>query len=72
MASTFAIHATQHWTFQLVLLGGRMQLEGWWDHSGALQDDRLLCSAWMEPQQDPQTVAHALMEHPSCALPAAA
>jgi len=28
MISSFAIDANQRWTFQLVLLGGRTQLEG--------------------------------------------
>lgn len=69
MASTFAIHARQDWTFQLVLLGGRTQLEGWCAPGGSAPDGPMLCSAWLEPQQDPQSVAHALIEHPSCALP---
>ena len=68
MASTFAIHARQHWTFQLVLLGGRTQLEGWCDPAGP-QQDSLRCSAWLDPLQDPQTVAQGLIDHPSCALP---
>jgi hypothetical protein len=68
MASTFAIHDRQHWTFQLVLLGGRTQLEGWCDRDDAEQDD-LHCSAWLDPQEDPQTVAYGLIAHPSCALP---
>jgi hypothetical protein len=68
MASTFAIHARQHWTFQLVLHGGRTQLEGWCESPGE-QETSLRCSAWLDPQQDPRSVAHDLMEHPSCALP---
>ena len=68
MVSTFAIHARRHWTFQLVLLGGRTQLEGWCEPEGA-PDPQLRCSAWLDPLEDPRSVAHALMEHPSCALP---
>jgi len=68
MASTFAIQARQHWTFQLVLLGGRTQLEGWCDPADP-QQDNLHCSAWLDPLEDPQTVAHGLITHPSCALP---
>ena len=28
MASSFEIHARHHWSFQLVLMGSRLQLEG--------------------------------------------
>ena len=70
MASTFAISAREHWTFQLVLLGGRTQLEGWCD-SGEPQQERLHCSAWLDPLEDPQTVAQGLIDHPRCALAAA-
>jgi len=28
MASSFEIHGSRYWTFQLVLLGSRLQLEG--------------------------------------------
>jgi hypothetical protein len=68
MASTFAIHARQDWTFQLVLLGGRTQLEGWCGPADP-QQEALHCSTWLDPQEDPQTVAHGLIEHPRCALP---
>ena len=67
MISSFAIDANQRWTFQLVLLGGRTQLEGWCERAGQ-QQMPLRCSTWLEPQEDPQTVAHTLMEHPRCAL----
>ena len=60
MASTFEIQARQRWTFQLVLLGSRLQLEGWCDD--------VRCTAWVQPQEAPRDVAHALMEHPSCCL----
>jgi len=39
MASTFEIQARQRWTFQLVLLGSRLQLEGWCDD--------VRCTAWV-------------------------
>jgi hypothetical protein len=71
MASTFAIHARQDWTFQLVLLGGRTQLEGWCDAAGA-NEAALQCSTWLDPQDDPHAVAHGLIVQPRCALPAAA
>ncbi|MFM2079425.1 MAG: hypothetical protein RLZZ219_107 [Cyanobacteriota bacterium] len=68
MASTFAIQARQRWTFRFVLHGGRTQLEGWCDQLGE-RDAPLHCSAWLDPLQDPRTVAHALIDHPSCAVP---
>ena len=71
MASTFAIHERQHWIFQLVLLGGRTQLEGRCEPPAPGGGD-LRCSAWLEPLDDPQAVAYDLIAHPSCALPAAA
>jgi hypothetical protein len=67
MAGTFEIHGRQHWTFQLVLLGARLQLEGWCEAAPTAAEG-LHCSAWMDPLQDPHDVAHALIEHPSCAL----
>ena len=67
MASTFDIHARQHWTFQLVLFGGQAQLEGWCHPSE--QEDSLHCSAWLHPLEDPQTVAQGLIDHPRCARP---
>jgi hypothetical protein len=62
MASTFVIHACRDWTFQLVLLGSRLQLEGWCD------DEYSHCSAWVEPTQTPHDVADLLMRQPSCCL----
>jgi len=63
MASSFEIHARQHWSFQLVLMGGRLQLEGCRDG-----EEPLRCSTWLEPLDAPYDVAHELMAHPSCAL----
>ena len=60
MASTFEIQARQRWTFPLVLLGSRLQLEGWCDH--------VRCAASVHPRETPRHVAHTLMEHPSCCL----
>lgn len=71
MASCFAIHARHDWTFQLVLLGGRTQLEGWCEPAD-VQPGELHCSTWLDPQEDPQTVAQGLIDHPRCALPAEA
>jgi hypothetical protein len=62
MASTFVIHARRDWTFQLVLLGSRLQLEGWCD------GDPSRCSAWVDPTQTPHDVADQLMRQPSCCL----
>jgi hypothetical protein len=62
MASTFVIHARHDWIFQLVLLGSRLQLEGWCD------DECCHCSAWMEPTDAPHDVAEQLMRQPSCCL----
>ncbi|MCP9890006.1 hypothetical protein KBY57_02880 [Cyanobium sp. Aljojuca 7D2] len=62
MASTFVIHARRDWTFQLVLLGSRLQLEGWCD------GDPNRCSAWVDPTQTPHDVADQLMRQPSCCL----
>ena len=62
MASTFVIHARCDWTFQLVLLGGRLRLEGW---SDGLEG---CCSTWMQPTEAPHEVAEHLMRHPSCCL----
>jgi hypothetical protein len=67
MASTFEIHASRHWTFQLVLLGSRLQLEGWCDPPDA-DGTVLRCTAWVDPLQAPSDVAHSLMRQPSCCL----
>ena len=63
MASSFEIHARHHWSFQLVLMGSRLQLEGRRDG-----EEPLRCSTWLEPQDTPLDVAHELMAHPSCAV----
>jgi hypothetical protein len=67
MASTFVIHARRDWTFQLVLLGSRLRLEGWCDgpDGWGIAD---ACSAWMQPTDAPQEVAEQLMRRPSCCL----
>ena len=67
MASSFSIHARQNWTFQLVLLGSRLRLEGCRAASGP-GDEPLHCSTWLQPQDAPYDVAHVLMEHPSCCV----
>ena len=67
MASSFEIHARQHWTFQLVLMGGRLQLEGCRVGSGP-SEEPLRCSTWLEPLDAPYDVAHELMAHPSCCV----
>lgn len=67
MATTFTVNSRRRWTFQLVLLGARLQLEGWSEPFGC-PEEPLRCSAWMEPLQDPRDVAHALIERPRCAL----
>jgi hypothetical protein len=63
MASNFEIHARQHWTFQLVLLGSRLRLEGC--RQGA---EPLHCSTWLQPLDPPYDVAHELMAHPTCCI----
>jgi hypothetical protein len=67
MASSFSIHARQDWTFQLVLLGSRLRLEGCRAASGP-GDEPLHCSTWLQPQDAPYDVAHELMAHPSCCV----
>jgi len=64
MASTFVIHDRRDWTFQLVLLGSRLQLEGWCEgETGPLR-----CSAWLGPLEDPHAVADTLIRQPRCCL----
>ena len=63
MASSFEIHARQHWSFQLVFLGSRLRLEGC--RQGP---EPLHCSIWLQPQDTPYDVAHELMAHPSCCV----
>ena len=63
MASSFSIQARQHWTFQLVLLGSRLCLEGRCEGPEPLQ-----CSTWLQPQDAPFDVAHELIAHPSCCV----
>ena len=67
MASSFEIHARSHWSFRLVLLGSRLQLEGcrW---ASAPGDEALHCSTWLDPLDTPFDRAHELMEHPHCCL----
>ena len=48
MASSFEIHARRHWSFRLVLLGSRLQLEGCREAVGP-GDEILTCSLWLEP-----------------------
>ena len=67
MVSRFEIHARQHWSFQLVLLGSRLCLEGRRD-AAAPGDEPLQCSTWLQPQDAPYDVAHQLMAHPSCCV----
>lgn len=62
MACTFVIHGRRDWTFQLVLLGSRLLLEGWSDEEFSKS------SAWVHPWQAPREVADALMRQPSCCL----
>ncbi|WP_398328507.1 hypothetical protein [Vulcanococcus sp.] len=66
-SSSFAIHARHHWTFQLVLLGSRLRLEGCCD-SAEPDGEPLHCSTWLEPLDAPRDVANALIEHPSCCV----
>lgn len=67
MASTFVIHARRDWTFQLVLLGSRLRLEGWCDGPDGWGADGC-CNAWLQPTDSPQEVAEQLMRRPSCSL----
>ena len=67
MANRFEIESRGHWTFQLVLLGSRLQLEGYYEWADGCGEP-LRCSAWMTPQDAPHDVAHALIAHPRCCL----
>ena len=60
MRSLFTLPGQDNWTFRLVLLGGRMQLEG---ESGELR-----CNAWLSPQESPLETAYQLIRRPSCCL----
>ena len=62
MARTFEIHAKRTWTFQVVLEGSRLRLEGWCDGVEGS------CSAWMQPTDVPQAIADGLIQRPSCCL----
>ena len=67
MASGFEIQARRHWTFQLVLLGSRLMLEGWSEPS-APGEEPLRCSTWLHPLEAPSDVAHGLIAQPRCCL----
>jgi hypothetical protein len=67
MASSFHIQAREHWTFRLVLLGSRLQLEGCRNPEQP-GDEPLHCSTWLQPHDTPYDVAHQLMAHPCCCL----
>ena len=64
MASSFEIHARQHWSFQLVLLGSRLRLEVC-RNAELPGDEPLHCSTWLQPQDTPYDLAHELMANPS-------
>jgi hypothetical protein len=49
MASSFEIHARRHWSFRLVLLGSRLQLEGCREAAGP-GDEILTCSPGLSPR----------------------
>ena len=70
MANSFEIQAREHWSFRLVMLGSRLQLEGCRQASRP-GDEELHCSAWLTPSDTPYDVAHELMTHPTCCLTAA-
>ena len=70
MANSFDIQSRDYWSFRLVLLGARLQLEGCRQSTTPGQES-LHCSTWLDPQDTPYDVAHELMAHPSCCLPAA-
>ena len=70
MANSFDIQSREYWSFRLVLLGARLQLEGCRQSTTPGQES-LHCSTWLDPQDTPYDVAHELMAHPSCCLPAA-
>jgi len=67
MASSFDIQAGSHWYFQLVLLGSRLQLEGYRE-ANTPHEEALHCSTWLDPQDTQYDVAHGLMQHPRCCL----
>ena len=60
MKNLFTLPGKDDWTFRLVLLGGRMQLEG--------QSGELHCNAWLNPQESPLEIAYQLIRRPSCCL----
>ena len=57
---TFTLPGFDPWTFQLVMLGSLLVLE-------AMADDMVL-STVIEPLDCTHSRAHALINHPSCAL----
>lgn len=67
MANSFEIQSRERWSFRLVLLGSRLQLEGCRQASRPDQES-LHCSTWLNPFDTPYDVAHELMAHPSCCL----
>ena len=52
MASSFEIHARHHWSFQLVLMGSRLQLEGCRDGEEPLRCSTLAKSAALASQAE--------------------
>jgi hypothetical protein len=59
----------RHGHFELVLHGSRLCLEGWCEEPG---QEPWQCSAWLQPFDAPQEVAHQLLQRPSCCLTARA
>ena len=49
MANSFDIQSRDHWSFRLVLLGARLQLEGC-RQSATPGQESLHCSTWLDPQ----------------------
>lgn len=57
---TFQLPGIDSWTFQIVICGSLLLLEGL--HEGHR------CSAWLEPLEIPRRLAYQLMQQPRCAL----
>ena len=66
-ASTLEFSGYRHGRFQLVFHGSRLCLEGWCEEPG---QEPWPCSAWLQPFDAPQEVAHQLLQRPSCCLDA--
>ena len=57
---SFQLPGAETWTFQIVICGSLLLLEG-------LSGD-LCCSAWLNPLESPRRLAYQLVNQPQCVL----